>query len=429
MSEPFKLDLMALEGAVVAHINDAHEPPEPGDVVRVWVAEFARQLHTAGAPNLPFEEQARVLLASHRALVEAGEGMPTNEQAASRVHEVRGARILWEEAGIVLDMVRPRFARRTQERDAAVARLASFEGPPAPGMNETRFLVLHNRDDAPWAVYPYETHEEARIAYEHFATAWTGTYLVRVVMGPPNEVAAERPDMPAIFEELLAQRNALRQRAERAETRLEDVEALEGAWHEATGCSGPENASAQMTRLRARTAELEALLSEARHSLEDVLESRPESGADVVERLCCVAEAAIVSGGSHGATERVTRAVLSALAAMGEEAWPTATDMASAAAEADEPWVHTVPSMQAALDLCRSHLSPVIGALRAKVAERDRRIAALETGMREVVGEFYDALAYVDDYFREKYGYDAAIEKAKALAGGVQPAMVSGAGS
>jgi hypothetical protein len=91
-------------------------------------------------------------------------------------------------------------------------RLAKVEGPPAPGMSNTRLLVLHKRDDAPWAVYPFETFTEARIAYEQFASSWTGTFLVRIVMGPDEEVRAERPFMPRIFDELMGELRAARER-------------------------------------------------------------------------------------------------------------------------------------------------------------------------------------------------------------------------
>ena len=113
--------------------------------------------------------------------------------------------------------IEPVLASLRAENAALRERVEKVEGPPAPGTNATRFLVLHKRDDSPWAVYPFETHEEARIAYDTFAIHWTGTFLVRVVAGQPNEVRAEQPHMPRIFEELLADRNALRERVAVAE--------------------------------------------------------------------------------------------------------------------------------------------------------------------------------------------------------------------
>jgi hypothetical protein len=58
--------------------------------------------------------------------------------------------------------------------------------------------------------------------------------------------------------------------------------------------------------------------------------------------------------------------------------------------------------------------------LAAESACLRARVAELEAGLREAVGEFQDALTYVDDFFREKWGYDAAIAKAEALAAGTQ---------
>lgn len=59
---------------------------------------------------------------------------------------------------------------------------------------------------------------------------------------------------------------------------------------------------------------------------------------------------------------------------------------------------------------------------RARV-EADRRegdglrVVELETALRMLVNEFRDALPYVPDYFRKKYGYDEATDQAAKLVG------------
>jgi hypothetical protein len=58
--------------------------------------------------------------------------------------------------------------------------------------------------------------------------------------------------------------------------------------------------------------------------------------------------------------------------------------------------------------------------LAAENARLRARVAELEAGLRDVVGEFRDALPYVPSYFREKWGYDGAIEKAGALVAGTR---------
>lgn len=120
------------------------------------------------------------------------------EQVLANEREIRG------HTALLLKMAE-------EKRDEALERLAKVEGPPAPGTANTRFLVLHKRDDAPWAVYPFETFTEARIAYEQFASSWTGTFLVRIVMGPNEEVAAEAPLMPRIFDELMGELRVARE--------------------------------------------------------------------------------------------------------------------------------------------------------------------------------------------------------------------------
>jgi hypothetical protein len=47
------------------------------------------------------------------------------------------------------------------------------------------------------------------------------------------------------------------------------------------------------------------------------------------------------------------------------------------------------------------------------VEEREK----LREGLRELIGEYLDALAYVPEWARKKWGYDAVAERAAALLG------------
>lgn len=188
----------------------------------------------------------------------------------------------------------------------------------------------------------------------------------------------------------LAAQEPERQRAERAEQARETAE---GAWHEATGCAGPDDALAETRRLRARIAELEARSAlgandrggydQEQHPQNNYYDERAdniEPAADVAKRLAAVHwEAEIECFEEHGvlltawdvlgectkdATFAGVRAVVSALAAMGEEAWPTWEALHEAIFDARQS--ERIPRLDA---LYRSCLSPVLGALRARVAE------------------------------------------------------------
>jgi hypothetical protein len=266
-TEPFKLDEMMLH-----HVIATGSPEQ-------WAAraaaELARQLHTHGAPDLPFEEQARALLASHVAMQEAGKDLPSIDT----LHYECGADP--EDIAYILEQVRPPFARLTQERD------------------EARAIAKELR-----------AAEDAREA----------------------EV------------------DALRQRLERAEQEAKGWEA---------SCRKRARAIETYT---ARIADLEAQLA-AR---------RVEPEADVVERLVLVMRAAGAPYESH-ALHDMARAVISALAETGEGAWPTERDceaavvpMANGGASYEEVATLAVRATRA---LVRSRISPVLGALRARVAE------------------------------------------------------------
>jgi hypothetical protein len=143
----------------------------------------------------------------------------------------------------------------------------------------------------------------------------------------------------------------------------ENREASEGAWHEATGCAGPDDARAEMARLRARIADLEAQLA-AR---------RVEPGADVVERLTCVYLKALNAPVTQDMVElpsprTAMAAVLSALAEMGEEALPSSLDILATVSQGGAI-AHGVHAM------LRAKVSPVLGALRARVAQLEANAA------------------------------------------------------
>lgn len=129
----FKLD----DGAIVDRADDAFQndgdegDDSPGEVL--WEAirtELARQIKDAGGPDDSLEEQLRALLASHKAMAEAGEEMPSDETVAACLakHDCVGwgpglSLIVREQylkaACAVLAPFRPIIARLRRERDTA----------------------------------------------------------------------------------------------------------------------------------------------------------------------------------------------------------------------------------------------------------------------------------------------------------------------
>ena len=123
-TEPFKLDLIALVDQGVRRdidINlDEEDPVHIG--CRNALGELARQLHAAGAPDAPFEQQVRELLASHRAMQRAGEEMPSDRQVAVAWWGAKPQDNEFPAQGsarAVLAIFAPHYARLTQERDEA----------------------------------------------------------------------------------------------------------------------------------------------------------------------------------------------------------------------------------------------------------------------------------------------------------------------
>ena len=297
---------------------------------------------------------AETLLASHRVLAEAGEEMPNDgarafaESYCDKQGERRTGRYEAAFAGFKagLDASAPILARRTQERNEARNELADVRANVREAEKAAHLRGLKRAEEV----------------------------------------------------------DAFRQRAERAER---EHEASEGAWPEATGCAGPEDARREMSRLRARVAELE---------------SRPEPSADVVEMLAVVRHRAVmmaldpatddvdVEYDRHQASpEQIKadlagiRAVVSALAERGEDVchdalgydtpWPTALCLKRLVDAADHLLndhdcdAHGWEGLALARDSARGRvdalacLSPVIGALRGRVAELEAKANAQRTAL------------------------------------------------
>jgi hypothetical protein len=316
----FKLDLVELEHA-------ARAEDRPGVLLHV----LSLQLKDHGAPDAPFEEQARELLAAYLAMQQAGVEMPGTIDIVGAWHDGDGYEF---GAAAIRNLFRPLLAKLTRERDE------EREGAAA-----------------------------ARAAMRDFE---------------------KRAHMLAL------ERDAAAQRAERAEAALaeftSDFEDISKAHGERV---------ADILTLRARIAELEA--------------SR-EPGAEVVERLAEVAwnahSIAIYKGRLDSTPVFYTkldepekreerayaRAVLSHLAAMGEEA---AIEAASDGAIAAAWYSYETPAEAADVGLgirrvgtrMRSRLSTVIGALRAKVAELEehtiRRVEEEREACCDVARDIY----------------------------------------
>jgi hypothetical protein len=261
----------------------------------------------------------RHVMASHAALVQAGEELPVADLQAVLASGLRlDSEVAALAANSIMFLFHPLFARLTQERDEARAE-----------RNGAHDIL--DRLAARFEVSRAELPQAAEYAH-------------------------------AYTQEVEPDRDALHQRAKRAEAERDEERRRANAYR-----SEAEHNAAANHVLRARTAELEALLSEARHSLEDVLESRPEPSADVVERLILVMRKSGAPYESH-ALYNMARA---ALAEMGEEAWPSERDLVLATSGSG-------PRTRDALEtLFHSRLSPIIGALRAKVAELEAALACI----------------------------------------------------
>jgi chromosome segregation ATPase len=372
-TEPFKLDSVALlVDGIRSDVRIRGDNYMADFACDATERELSRQLHTAGAPDAPLEQQLGALLADHIAMRAAGAEMPSEAMVADRVYEQCGN----NEAAInaasrVLDLFRPLFARLTFRRDAARSGQEVLKQSNRSLAKEN--AVLTQERDAARDGHR-RNHEEAWAAHQALA-------------------------------DMREQRDALRQRAERAEREVEAARKrdVRREVEIATALRLRDDANVAATNLRARIVDLErenekwatstarmladerAKLVAAQDRIAELESRRAEPNADMVERLADIAWDAVdkaaqadpdneqgeMFGIMRDGVPVAVRAVLSALAAMGEEAWPTEQEIIKAALSG-ERFVDTWPNV---LVLFRSRLAPVIGALRAKVVELEAEAA------------------------------------------------------
>jgi hypothetical protein len=319
----FKLDSIendrVARSAYDALPDDAHDHERCDAASGAVRRDLARQLHAYGAPDAPLEEQFRALLASHRALAEAGEEMPSVDDVAALLARHDGvawgvglSTVVAEQYRIAarraIDLFAPILARRTQERD--------------------------------------EWRERAE------------TRLAEQIRGVQKAVA-------------------LRQRAERAE---QEKAAMGAKVREALAMVEPvrdsfRDALADNERLRARIAEQDQMLARADRALASSAARRVEPSADVAKMLQDAHDSTTAS--RYAKRGDGIRAVLSALAEMGWEAIPSHGDTVRAASE---QWQDAASrcGFHAGAQWYGGRLAPVIGALRARVAELESRFGVVQ---------------------------------------------------
>ncbi len=128
MMRMFKVDMTAISGAADVEYDRLEEPENPGEpLAYAACAELSRQIRDAGGPDGDIGAQLGALLASHKAMAEAGEALP--DVAAVEYAFCNGASTVPYEHGKsaqeqggyqhVLDLFRPIVARLRQERDEA----------------------------------------------------------------------------------------------------------------------------------------------------------------------------------------------------------------------------------------------------------------------------------------------------------------------
>lgn len=496
-TEPFKLDLMMLH-----HVIAMGSPEQWGERA---ASELARQLRDHGAPNAPFEQQAQALLAAFTALQQAGQEIPEQDTLAAIL--ASNDRVLWgpslslvvnvqyrKAAGMVLDLFRPIFARRTQEQDDVRAVGLKFAEMAEKYRAKCDALDAENaalrqraeraereRGEAHAHIErPEKAHEavleecaalRARIAELEAsrepgaASAPRGIYIASKAKhgGRWRELRASgvpivaswideaeegaTSDWADLWSRCIGEASgavAVVVYVEPYEIHKGSLVELGAALHAGVPVFwvGPEYSTAPRHRLVQRVETIERAIAMAVEQHERAQrQTRAEPGADVVERLADTAWSALDQAKSNEpiACEQHTearglyaldidtmaamiRAVLAHLAAMGAEAWQglTVADVQSVVhgaegrlAERDE--------VRAVLGVARSRLSPVLGALRAEIADltlehakavdlatdrllaaaaaheraqtAEKRVAELETklaGIRPDVREAYD---------------------------------------
>lgn len=380
----FKLDTLEL-GRCISSSTDAYGREV---VAQDAAAELARQLRDAGAPDAPLEEQIRVLLAAHVTMQRAGAEMPSAELV--RVAGGR-ANLLPGEIARILALFAPIFARLTQERDekdAAVKRWAErWEREHAEADALRQRAERAERENYVFVDKPMHWKGEA-MKYERTATALVKeNNALRARVAELETRPEPDEDLPSVAMSVgaLKTRNTPVESKKVSRTAYERLIAEDIAW--------------LMTQ--PRTLERDHIETIVRHSPEQEYTTRPEPAADVVETLRQV----FVDGQANmpadpdldpeedaraygEALDRAgIRAVVSALAAMGEEAWPDTLvlddkvslwDAVNAYAEACGGNMATtnvrrqlavVEVERVVSELCHSRLAPVLGALRVRIAE------------------------------------------------------------
>lgn len=315
-TEPFKLDTLMLH-----HVIATGSPEQWGERAS---AELARQLHAAGGPDAPFEEQLRALLASHLALVQTGEEMPSAEDCVRALDDYMGdddrpdcdvERMMIK---AILALFAPLLARLTQERDEARANHDRSSG------------ACQSLADEIDALRQRAERAERELAVErsaHGGARADASHLKEQLDAALARIAELEGDRGAAWKAYADER---------------------AAWQKATGCLMPEE-----------------------------LESRPEPSAAVVTHLIALfrqARTAAVVGpyNPHTEAEKIgrgerdgIRAVISALAETGEEAWPAPAECTRGLDAKADAWEAT----NHVYDELRSRLAPVLGAQRVRIAE------------------------------------------------------------
>jgi hypothetical protein len=322
-TEPFKFDLLAVYEVIA-------EAPGPEWATDHAMKELSRQLHTVGAPDAPLEQQLGTLLADHIAMRAAGEEMPTSTTAMVTYHEPAPFGSSGPADVYMASDVRPLLAKRTRERDEAQG-MTTWQ-------RERARKAEAERDDA-------------------------------------NRRAEESWNRAHVFAK---ERDTAIQRAERAEQGLAELESRH-----------VEPTDEPRLRIRAHVALLDWLAaatgtrdghdSRIVGAMSGLRARRIEPSADVVDQMCVTYARAAITQGVKDVSPNGIRAVLSALAETGEEAWPSVEDVARAIVSACDP-IHAIVGAVSIIDeqrveavaverLFRSRLAPVIGALRTREAE------------------------------------------------------------
>jgi hypothetical protein len=151
MGGMFKLDLIALVDQGVRH--DVSVDLDADDCVQIGcrhvLDELARQLHAAGAPDAPLEQQLTALFADHLAMRAAGEEMPSDVDAHRLVPTGSFVGMPERMSAIraILSLFRPIIARLMQRGEKAEA-LVNTISAQAHDMANEMTKAMRERDEA-----------------------------------------------------------------------------------------------------------------------------------------------------------------------------------------------------------------------------------------------------------------------------------------